>query len=147
MNEKAKNLISLTQLDIDAVYGYDKALKEVEDQTIHSQLTTFRNDHKRHVDELSHAIKSFGENPPEFSLDFKGYITTGFTAVRSLSGTVGALKALESNEKLSNKMYSDALSWDMPANVKALIEKNYADERRHLKYIQDRLEALVAAQW
>jgi uncharacterized protein (TIGR02284 family) len=147
MDEKVKKLISLTQLDIDAVYGYVQALKEVDDQAIRSQLTAFRDDHKRHADELSHAIVSFGENPPEFSPDFKGYITAGFTAVRSLSGTIGALKALESNEKLSNRAYSEALSWDMPVNVKGLIEKNYADERRHLKYIQDRIEAVVAARW
>ncbi|MCF6159660.1 MAG: ferritin-like domain-containing protein [wastewater metagenome] len=143
MKEISKKLTSLAQLDIDAFFGYEEAIKEVDDPTIRDQLTRFREDHRRHVDELSKAIASFGDTPPEFSPDFKGFITAGFTAIRSQTGTMGALMALKSNEELSNKTYSEAISWDMPVDVKSIVEKNYGDEQRHLKYIQDRLETLT----
>lgn len=144
MKEISKNLYSLAQLDIDAFFGYEQAIKEVEDSGIRNQLTSFREDHKRHADELSKAITSFGDEPPEFSPGFKGYITSGFTAIRSKTGTSGALKALESNEKLSNIKYREALDWDMPAEIRTIIERNYEDERRHLKYVHDRIEVLAA---
>jgi uncharacterized protein (TIGR02284 family) len=138
-SEMAKNLSSLVQLDIDAFHAYEQAIKNIEAPTIREQLIKFRDDHKRHVDDLSTEIRALGETPPEFSPDFKGYLISGFTSLRSITGTEGALKAMQTNEKLTNKNYDEAMTWPLTSSAKAIVEKNYNDERTHLEYIETTL--------
>jgi len=140
-NTIAKKLIELAQLDIDAAYAYEQALGSIEHSAIHAQISSFRDDHLRHINELSALIRQLGEEPPAHTKDFKGFLIAGFTAIRSMTGTEGALKAMQGNEKLTNKTYQEALSWDLTPDARALIEKNYADEKRHLQYITTTLEA------
>lgn len=136
-----KNLVShlkdLVHLDIDAIHAYDQAIEKINVKEVKDALTNFRDDHRRHVDELSAIIRSHGEEPPRFARDFKGFLIQGFTALRSITGTEGALRAMKSNEQLTNVTYVRALSWDLPENVRSIVEKNREDERRHLDAIED----------
>ena len=66
---------------------------------------------------------------------FKGYVIEGMTALRSMLGTVQALKAMKSNEELTNRRYMEALHLDLPEDIRAVVEQNRDDERRHLDYI------------
>lgn len=139
--ELAKNLCQLIQLDIDAVFAYEQAIERVEVLEIKEQLRFFQGDHERHIADLSNYVVALGERPPERSRDFKGFLIEGFTALRSVTGTEGALKAMQSNEKTTNKQYDEALSWELPADARAIVERNYEDEKRHLRYITEALEA------
>src|SRR6185437_7161094 len=127
-----KNLSSLVQLDIDAIHAYRQAIKEIDVQEIRQKLTEFEQDHENHVQNLSQQISQLGGEPPVFKQDFKGFLIEGFTALRSKTGTEGALKAMKGNEKLTNAVYDRALSWDLPLDVRSVVEKNRVDERRHL---------------
>jgi uncharacterized protein (TIGR02284 family) len=135
--EMAQKLGSLVQLDIDAIHAYKEAIEEIDVSEIRQQLSSFQSDHSRHVQELSDLIRHLGETPPEFSRDFKGFLIQGFTALRSISGTEGALKAMRSNEKLTNSTYDQARSWKLEPTARELVEKNYRDEQRHLQYIEE----------
>ncbi|MCF6159100.1 MAG: ferritin-like domain-containing protein [wastewater metagenome] len=139
MKEIAKNLSLLIQLDVDAVYSYDQVIKEVDDPVIRDQLNMYRRDHMRHIDELSRIMASLGETPIKRMPDFKGFLTPGFMTLLNLTGTEGALRGLESNEKVASKIYHDARSWYMPPEIKDLIEKHSNDEYEHVRYIQERL--------
>jgi uncharacterized protein (TIGR02284 family) len=133
-----KILYHLAQLDIDAVHAYNQALENITDEAIHKNITNFRNDHIRHIDDLSKQIHQHNGEPPIRTKDFKGYLIEGFTSLRSITGTEGALKAMEFNEVLTNKTYKEALEEnnDLPIEIRALIQRNYADEKRHLEYIR-----------
>ena len=137
MNQTAKNLCSLIQLDIDAVRAYEQALKNIDHIEIKDTIKGFQQDHERHTQDLSEEVRKLGEKPPELTPDLKGFVLEGFTAIRSLTGTEGALKAMATNEKITNKNYEDALTWDMPLEIKEIVRKNYEDEKRHLSYIND----------
>jgi uncharacterized protein (TIGR02284 family) len=137
--EIIKNLNSLIQLDIDAIHAYEQAMKNVSEVHIRDQLAEYRNDHHTHYRELSSVVQSMGGDPPEFSPDFKGFFIQGFTALRSATGTEGALKAMETNEKLTNRNYEEASSWDLPIATLSIVKANYEDEKRHLSYIQTAL--------
>jgi rubrerythrin len=138
-----KKLESLAQLDIDAFHAYGQAIEKITYQSIRENFTKFQQDHLRHVEEISALIREMGQVPPEFSRDFKGFLLEGFTSLRSLSGTQGALAAMRTNEKITNSRYQDATGLDLPPEVHTLLEKNYSDEQRHLAYIEDRLDFLV----
>jgi rubrerythrin len=106
-------------------------------------ISALRDDHIRHAEDLSTKITELGEKPPKLTQDFKGYLIEGFTSLRSVTGTKGALKAMESNEILTNRTYKRALELEgLPPDVKTLIEKNYGDEKRHLDYIRSAIKAL-----
>jgi uncharacterized protein (TIGR02284 family) len=140
-SEMAKKLSDLAQVDIDAVHAYDQAIQNIEVPAIRDQMTAFRDDHKRHIEQLASEIRTLGGTPPEYSPDFKGYLISGFTSLRSITGTEGALKAMQSNEKTTNKHYDEAVTWSLTPSAKAVVDKGYSDERAHLQYIERTLEA------
>jgi hypothetical protein len=88
------------------------------------------------VDELSTLIRNRGGTPPQRAADLKGFLIEGFTTIRSATGTGGALRAMRMNELLTNKRYIDALSADLPAEVRVVVQRNMDDERRHLEFIE-----------
>ena len=138
-----KKLVStlndLIQLDVDAVNAYEQAIKRIDVPQIAEDLEMFKGDHERHITELSQVVRQMGGEPPKHSPDVKGYLIEGFTALRSATGTEGALKAMRSNEKTTNKKYDKALSEAMPAEIEALVRRNRNDERRHLEYLENAL--------
>jgi len=143
-----KILVNLAQLDIDAESAYEQALTRINNKEYYEQLAKFRDDHLDHINDLSALIRKHGGQPPERTLDFKGYLIEGFTSLRSVTGLVGALKAMKLNEMLTNKIYKGALSTEdsknWPEDVIGLIKKNYFDEVKHLAYIRDAIDVLEA---
>jgi uncharacterized protein (TIGR02284 family) len=140
IKETIDRLTKLTQLDIDAVQAYEQAIERVDATDIRMNLGSFKADHERHISELSQAIRELGGEPPERSPDVKGVLLEGFTALRSVTGIEGALKAMRTNEKLTNKSYEDALKMDLAPAVQELVRRNREDERRHLEYIEHALD-------
>ena len=125
----------LIQLDVDAVEAYRQALKNIDFNDVYDKLNQFCMDHERHIDDLSQAVRQSGGEPIARTLDVKGFLIEGFTAIRSATGTEGALKAMKTNEKIVNNQYRSALNIEAPTAIKEIIERNYADEKRHLEYI------------
>ena len=135
---------SLAQLDVDAYHAYAQAIEKVDLAAVREQLTTYQQDHLRHYQELSRQIADLGGSPPEFSQDFKGYFIAGFTSLRSVTGTKGALEAMQSNEKMTNKNYGEASSRaDLPPGVHELLVTFYQDEQTHLNFIERALSEKV----
>lgn len=138
-----RELKSLCQLDIDAVHAYDECLHHIDLPDVKKDIEQFKGDHERHITHLSDFIRSYDEEPPKKSPDLKGYLLDVFSKIRSLSGTEGALKSLKNGENLTNKRYYDAVALDFPPNIKTMIEKHYADERRHLSYVEEAINSKV----
>lgn len=136
-------LNDLIQLDIDAYQAYEEAIKAITETEIKKELHSFQQDHKRHITDLSALLKSLGGEPIKQTLDFKGYIIEGMTSLRSITGTEGALKAMITNEKLTNHYYHNALEYKgFTQEVRHMITQNYHDEQRHLAYIEKTVAAL-----
>ena len=130
-------LRDLVHLDVDAIHAYDQAIKNIDVDAVRAQLERFKADHERHVTELSAAIVDLGGTAPQVRRDFKGFFIEGMTALRSAMGTEQSLRAMQTNEKLTNNQYDKASKMALPAHVDALIRRNLDDERRHLAYIED----------
>lgn len=137
-----KKLNDLAQVDIDAYHAYSQAIDAIKDNDIQDKLRQFQQDHEKHIDNLSMAVKKLGGEPISFSRDFKGFLITGYTAIRSMTGDIGALKAMDTNEKITNKSYDDMLNEELPADIYSMIEKHDKDEKQHLAYIKKKLQDL-----
>lgn len=137
--EILEKISDLAKLDVDAIKCYEQAVKQLDDSSIRMQLETFRDDHRRHVASLNAIIRRMGGEEVSFTPDVMGFLTQGFTALRSITGTDGALKAMETNEKLTNRKYKQACDESFPLDVAQTIRSNFDDEQRHLAFIQESL--------
>ncbi len=137
--ELEKQLIKLrelAQLDVDAISLYEEAINRITVPLISERIAEFRVDHLSHVQDLNDEIVGLGGQPVPPLPDLKGTLLRGFTAVTSVMGNQAAVMAMISNEELTNRTYDSALKLDWPAAQRALIERNNADEKRHLAWLK-----------
>jgi len=135
------HLNKLIQLDYDASCTYREALLHVDDPAVRSDLHAFLGDHERHVMELTQIVRDLGGSPIAAHRDFKGRVLEGMTRLRSRS-TLGALRAMRTNEKLTNRAYDKACEVYMPPLGQAIVMENQSDERRHLAVIEAHIDRL-----
>lgn len=130
----------LIQIDIDAAHAYTQAILGIDVPEIRERLSQFRGDHERHIRELSDVVRHLGGTPPSFDTDVMGFLIEGFTAIGTGLGTQGALMAMRANEGLTNAAYASAREEkNLPADIRRLVVRNFADEQRHAAYIAEAL--------
>jgi demethoxyubiquinone hydroxylase (CLK1/Coq7/Cat5 family) len=134
--ELAGKLNSLIKLDNDALHSYDKVIDAIDHPEIKLEIIKFRDDHRRHVDNLSFLVQSMNETPARKESDIIGTFLGGATIIQNLAGIEGSLRALHTGEKLTNKNYADAVKWDVPADVRVVLQANYSDEQRHISFVE-----------
>jgi len=134
-----KHLNALIELDFDAIEAYEAAIERLKDPMEKAQLRKFLDDHTRHVVDLSPLVVELGGKPAT-KADFKKVLTKGKVVVAGLVGERAVLEAMKSNEETTTKTYRKASSEPgIPARVRAVVERNFADEQRHLAWIEERL--------
>jgi rubrerythrin len=137
------HLNKLIQLDYDASLTYKDALVHVDDAFVRADLEMFLRDHERHIMELTSIVRDLGGQPIEVHRDLKGAVLESLTKLRSRSGTLGALRAMRMNEKLTNRVYDREAGIYMPPIAQAIVMENLEDERRHLAAIQGHIDRLL----
>ncbi len=137
-------LSGLVKLDIDAVNAYERAIERIRDERIRETILNYRNDHEGHISNLSVLISELGGEPPERSQDIQGKLMEAVTTMRSITGTVGALKAMRTNEETTNRVYEKAVEWEIREDVHRQLERNFEDEKKHLAFISNELEKMKA---
>lgn len=146
VSDMVEKLGDLLRLDVDAVNAYNEAIEKIESSELRSSLSEYRDDHQRHVRDLTVSIERLGHQAPEPSGDFKGKLIEGMTKLRSSMGDEQAMKAMHQNEEITNKAYSHAAAEAWPTDILDVVEQGFADERRHLQWIEQRLSVGVGAQ-
>jgi len=137
--EKTKyveRLNDLIKLDFDAVNSYEEAIQEISIESVRSQLRTFQNDHRQHIQRLSAAVQAQGGKPHDRG-SAKGFFLKQMTAIRARMGNESAIRAMQANETLVNNHYAKAAKEPWPDDLRKLVESNYRDEQRHLSYLQE----------
>ena len=89
-------------------------------------------------------VEDLGGEVEEVTRDIKGVLLEGMTKLRSVTGTLGALRAMKSNEKLTNKAYDKAVRLDLPPMALEVVTRNLEDERRHLAAIENHIDRVAA---
>jgi rubrerythrin len=143
MTEVVKRLNHLIQLDFDAAGTYHQALGHCDDTAARTDLMSFLVDHERHITNTMRVIRELGGTPIDVHRDFKGAVLEGMTKLRSYSGTLGALRAMRMNEKITNRTYDRSANIYMPPLAVALVLEGLADERKHLTTIEMHIDRLA----
>jgi uncharacterized protein (TIGR02284 family) len=135
-------LVRLVELDYDAIEAYDSAIQRLEDAECKRMLTEFREDHRRHTQDLGSILKESGQRVPT-SGGAKSLLTKGKVVLGGLAGDKAILQAMKSNEDDTNKAYERAVNTQgLPARVKDVLQRNLGDERRHREWIVQRLSTM-----
>ncbi|WP_142848493.1 DUF2383 domain-containing protein [Telmatospirillum sp. J64-1] len=132
-------LVHLVRVDMDAVRAYTQAIHAIQDDGLKEVLQDFREDHERHIRDLSAAIRDLGGDPPQ-QPHISAFALAGFTRIASGMGVSTALMAMQSNEVVTNQAYEIALNSGLPRQVLDLVHRNHRDEQRHLETIRTWLE-------
>jgi uncharacterized protein (TIGR02284 family) len=136
------HLNELISLDLDAIEAYEAAILRLSDAGDKAELGRFMADHRRHVTELTPLVLEIGGKAAT-SPDFKRVLTKGKVLVMAIAGDTGVLEAMKSNEETTTKVYDKARTHpDLPMEARTIIERNFADEQRHLAWLQQRLSGL-----
>jgi len=136
-----KRVRDLVELDFDAIEAYDAAIERLEDPVCKAQLAAFRDDHRRHVAELSSFLVRAGVTPPTHG-DFKRMFTKGKVLFGGLIGDRAILIAMKTNEDETNAKYERAVERGGVEQARMdVFARNLADERRHRAWIEERLTA------
>jgi len=135
IHQVCDHLNKLIQLDVDAIGTYREAIGHVTDVEVRDDLASFMADHERHVMELTGIVRDLGGTPIRIHRDLKGAVLEGVTRLRSRD-TLGALRAMRLNEKLTNRVYDRASHFYMPPIGQVIVVENCDDERRHLAAIE-----------
>lgn len=141
----AQLLNSLIELDFDAIAAYRSAIDKVSGSEDKAKLRGFMADHERHIVDLTPLVRQLGEKPAE-AADAKAALTKGKVMLASIFGDRAVLEAMKLNEDDTNAAYERANArTDLSFEVREVVAKNLADERRHRAYIVQRLAVLDAA--
>jgi len=132
----------LIQLHYDAIDACKAAVVHVEDPRARQELRATLEDHRGHVDELAVVVRNLGGEPASPS-DLRP-LRPRKRAASCPEGEHALLEALGRNEEGARAAYEDAASLPgVPLDVMAALERNLADQRKHLAWVEGRLEALV----
>jgi uncharacterized protein (TIGR02284 family) len=133
----------LIQLHYDAIDACKAAVAHVEDPRARMQLGATLEDHRGHVDELADVVRNLGGEPASPS-DLRP-LRVAHQHGRVPEGEHALLEALGRNEEGARAAYEDATSLPgVPLDVLAALERNLADQRKHLAWVERRLETLLA---
>lgn len=135
-------LADLIQLDHDAADAYQAAIDRLDNPTFRSNLSEFRRDHLRHIDELGVVLTGQGRTPPKGG-DMKRLLTRGKVVIGGLIGDKAVLQAMRTNEADTNTAYERAVKFrDLPPAARDALERGLEDERRHCDWILETLKRL-----
>ena len=132
-------LIALGELDAEAAEAYRIVADGIDDPTIRAKLEEFAQDHQRHVDSINALLSAGdgedGEGVISTDLDEGSSSITMLAAAMDGMGDRAALLTMIGNEQLTNSAYPTALELPFEEDVLQVLQRNAADEERHLAWL------------
>jgi len=144
-DDPIKTLDELIELDAAAIKAYEVAIEKVAeaDLEVREDLESFKADHVQHIRDLTRVVEALGGEAEQTSRDLTGMFLEGMTMLRTVAGTVGILRAMRLNERVTNRLYDKAAEVTVPPLAAVVIMQNLDDQRRHLAVIDRHIVRLV----
>lgn len=136
------DLTDLLQLECDALASYTVAAAGLRRSDLREQLQAFRQDHERHVRDLTATIRDLGGIPLSVPHIPTGLLKLGVQLCGLPGGDRSILLAFVSNEWQSREKYARYAARPYEPELAALLERHAADEARHYAWASDELEQL-----
>ena len=136
-------LNDLLQLDHDAVQAYTLAIQSLPRDAFAATLARFRDDHERHVAELSDLVRRHGGVPAQMP-----HATAPFKLAVQALGNAGGLRetllAFKTNEAQVRDKYRRFAQQHYPPEVAAVVRRAAHDEETHYGWAAEMLDRMGA---
>jgi hypothetical protein len=134
-------LEDLIDVERTAISVLKAAVERLIDRAIATHLMMFQNDHERHVRDINDSLSADCEASPR-SGEFRAFDARGGAGLEAGMGDDRRiLEALKTSALATTRAYETALLH--PAilpEVGPILQRSLADERRHLQWIEQRLQ-------
>ena len=132
MGDLVENLLLLEH---DAIAAYEQTIARLENASWKQQVSAFKADHDRHVQELTALASRIGARVPQQG-DMKQMLTTGKVALASMMGDKTILSAMRTNEEDTVTAYDRASrNQDATPEARQIFQRAHADELRHREWM------------
>lgn len=135
-NETTNYLTDLYKHDLALCEVYKDVIKNVDHEEIKKNLMDFLHDHESHIHTLERMIQDQNGDKPNDWRDLKGVLLDLYTQLRSLTGSKGALKALQTAEKTVLTAYQKEAPPGLGSDERGRLRKHLEDEEKHGKYLE-----------
>jgi uncharacterized protein (TIGR02284 family) len=126
----------LLLLEHDAIAAYDQTIARLENDSWKQQVSQFKQDHLRHVQDLTAIAQKIGVQPPREG-DMKQMLTTGKIKIASMMGDKTILGAMRTNEEDTVTAYDRARRHeDAGPETRQVFERAFQDEVRHRDWMK-----------
>jgi rubrerythrin len=137
-------LNDLLQLDHDAVGAYTLAIQSLPRDAVSETLRRFRDDHERHVAELSDLVRAHGGTPAQLPHLPTGVFKLAVQGLGNAGGLRETLLAFKANEAQARDKYRRHADRTHPADVEAVLRSAAHDEETHYAWAAEMLERIGA---
>ncbi|MCA0370312.1 MAG: ferritin-like domain-containing protein [Proteobacteria bacterium] len=135
------DLVDLVELEYDALEAYDAAIARLENEEYKENLMSFRDDHERHIKDLSDLLRKNNIDAPTQTSGAKHWMTKGKVVLGNLVGDRTILRAMRSNEIDTNTAYERICNHEnMWAEARFILQEAFKDERRHKEWLNSVIE-------
>jgi rubrerythrin len=129
-------LVELIELDFDAVAAYTAAIDRLTNEEYKQKLREFRDDHERHIRELSAVLLAHNQKAPTGPDHTKQWLSKGKVIIAELMGDQAILAAMRSNEVDTNTAYERIVGhknkWPDSDDI---VRRGLQDEKRHKTWL------------
>jgi rubrerythrin len=136
------DLTDLLQLEYDALPAYSVAIAGLRRADLREAMRAYREDHERHVRDLSAQIRGLGGVPLTVPHLPTGLLKLGVQVAGLAGGDRAVLLGFVSNEWQSQEKYARYAARPYPPELAALLQRHAADEARHYAWACGALEEL-----
>lgn len=147
----ATNVVSelndLVETSKDGEKGFRKASEDAHDAQLKSMFLSRADDCARGARELQDAVQQLG-GKPETGGSMTGALHRGWVDVKSAVSNRSdheILAECEKGEDVAKKRYHDALEKDLPADVRAIVERQYQGVLQNHDRIRDLRDQYAAS--
>ena len=126
-------IYSLIELEYDAAGAYQLAIDKLENIEYKEKLTSFLNDHKEHIANLTNYYKKSAIKLPTSGDHTKGVMAKMKVLLGELTGSdKNILRAMLSNELDTNSAYERIVNHSAkPDDLSEILDKAFIDEQAH----------------
>ena len=135
-------LTDLLQLEYDALPVYTLAIATLREPEYRDALAEFRDDHRRHIRDLTRLVRELGGVPLPMPHLPTGLFKLAVQAAALPGGDRAILLAFKSNEWQSRTKYARHADRPHSSEVADLLRRHAGDEARHYDWASDTLDSL-----
>jgi len=135
-----KDLVkSLLSLEHDALGAYEETIARLENAQFKARVSEFREEHLRHVQELTVAARKLGiDEIPEGNAVKSAMAAGKIKIADALGSDKSILMAMSTNETDTVAAYERAATKDfISPELKGLFDRAYADEKKHREWMKN----------